>query len=277
MRIDLHCHSTHSDGSFDATTVAERAAGFGVELFCLTDHDTIAGYEETRAVLEPHGCAVLRGLELSCKEYGRTVHLLLYGLCEGEGLSRLRERLEAMGEQRRVRLQRICERLADLGIHLDADALLIRSHGRTAGRPDVARALVEAGVCSGPQEAFTRFLHDGGPADVPVDRWTVAEGLELGAAAGARMSLAHPHTLREFSLVRELYRRHRDRGLEGIEAHYGRYSKADRETWLRLAREFDVVATVGSDFHGEMTPDIARPGLEVPPAVAEPLCAWLGV
>lgn len=275
MRIDLHCHSTHSDGSYDATTVAERAAAFGVELFCLTDHDTIAGYEETRVVLEPRGCVVLRGLELSCKEYGRTIHLLVYGLREGDGLSQLRARLDVMGEQRRVRLAQICERLDRLGIHLDADALLVRTHGRTAGRPDVARALVEAGVCSGPQEAFTRFLHDGGPADVPVERLTVAEGLALGAAAGARMSLAHPHTLREFALVRELYRRHRDRGLEGIEAYYGRYSKAESEGWLRLAREFRLVATVGSDFHGEMTPDVSRPGVEVPPDVAEPLCAWI--
>lgn len=275
LRLDLHCHSTHSDGSFSATEVAEKAASFGVELFCLTDHDTLAGYEESHAVLSAKGCRVLRGLELSCKEYNRTIHLLLYGLSEGPGLEVLQRRLEEMGERRRERLRKICARLARLGIHLDADALIVKTHGRTAGRPDVARALVEAGVCSGPQEAFTRFLRDGGPADVPTDRLSVAQGLALGAAAGARMSLAHPHTLREFSLVRDLYRRHRDQGLEGIEAFYGRYARAESESWLRLAREFDLVATAGSDFHGEMTPDISRPGVELPKEVADPLYAWL--
>jgi len=275
VRLDLHCHSTHSDGSYPAAEVAARAAAFGVELFCLTDHDTFAGFDATRAVLEPHGCRVLRGLELSCREFGRTVHLLLYGLTPGEGLDALGGRLAAIDEQRRVRLRQICDRLAKLGVVLDADAILIRAHGRVAGRPDVARALVQAGVCSSPQEAFTRFLRDGGPADVPVDRIDVGVGVALARAAGARVSLAHPHTLQEFYLVRELYRRHRDAGLEGIEAYYGRYSRPENEAWLRLAREFDLVATAGSDFHGEMTPDVGQPGMRLEGEAAERLVAWL--
>lgn len=275
LRLDLHCHSTFSDGSFSASDVASRAAAFGVQLFCLTDHDTIGGYEATREVLEPTGCRVLRGLELSCKEYRRTIHLLVYDVQEGPGMDALVERLDVLGDQRKERLRQICERLARLGIHLDVEALLVRTHGRTAGRPDVARALVEAGVCSGPQEAFTRFLRDGGPADVPVDRLTVAHGLELARGAGAKVSLAHPHTLRDFSLVKDLFRRFRDAGLEGIEAYYGRYGRAESEAWLRLATELSLVPTTGSDFHGEMTPDVHRPGLDVPEVIAQPIYAWL--
>lgn len=277
MRLELHCHSTHSDGSFSAAEVARLAGEFGVRLFALTDHDTFAGYEETRDVLATRGTVVLRGLELSCKEYGRTVHMLLYGLAEGPGLDALQQRLETVGVQRRERLRAICGRLHRLGIPLDAEAILVRTHGKTAGRPDVARALVAAGVCSSPREAFTRFLHDGGPADVPVDRVSVSEGLALGRAAGARMSLAHPHTLGDFALVRDLFVRLRGDGLEGIEAYYGKHSRVEIETWLELARKLDLVPTGGSDFHGEMSPDVSRPGIELGDRASRRLCAWLGV
>jgi hypothetical protein len=275
LRLDLHCHSTHSDGSFPADEVARKASSFGVELFCLTDHDTCAGYEATRDELAGQRVRVLRGLELSCKEYDRTVHLLMYGLQDGPGLDALTERLDEIAATRRVRIRKICDRLRTLGVELDAERILIGTHGRTPGRPDVARALVEAGVCSGPREAFTRFLRDDGPAYVAVDRVSVAEGLELGRAAGARMSLAHPHAMREFSLVRDLFRRCRDQGLEGIEARYGKYGKAEAEGWLRLAQEFDLVVTGGSDFHGDMTPGISRPGIVMDDEEAQRLVKWL--
>lgn len=277
MRLELHCHSTHSDGSFPAAEVAASALRFGAELFCLTDHDTWNGFEETQNVFEGSGCRVLRGMELSCRAFGRTVHLLVYGITEGAGLEALSERIEAVQKDRRERIVAICHRLAELGIELDPDAILITAHGRTPGRPDVARALVAAKVCSSPQEAFTRFLRDGGPADVPVERLTVPEGVALARGAGARVSLAHPHTLGEYALVEELFSQHRDAGLEGIEAFYGKYGRAEREGWLRLARRRRLVVTGGSDFHGEMSPDVSRPTIEMPPNYAEPLAEWLGL
>jgi predicted metal-dependent phosphoesterase TrpH len=275
LRVELHCHSTFSDGSFAATEVAERAAKTGVKVFCLTDHDTCAGYDETRAVLEPLGITVLRGLELSCRANDRNVHVLLYGLVEGPGLDRLRERLDRVHEERCERLVAICARLQKLGITIDANALLARSHGRSPGRPDVARALVKAGVVKTPQDAFTRFLRDGGPADVTLDRLSVADGVALGAAAGAKASLAHPHTFGEYAQVRDMLRTHREHGLHGVEAFYGTYPRAETERWLRIADELDLVPTGGSDFHGEMNPAVTQPGILLPQATAERLCAWL--
>lgn len=277
MRVELHCHSTHSDGSFPADEVARRAAKTGVRLFCLTDHDTCAGYDETTAALHDVDCTVLRGLELSCREGNRNVHMLLYGLRDGEGLDALRARLDLVHIERRDRLVKICERLRRLGIHLDADQLLVSTHGRTAGRPDVAHALVAGGHCATPQDAFTRYLRDGGPADVPLQRLSVAEGLALGAAAGARASLAHPHTFGDLTAVRALFRKHRDAGLEGLEAFYGSYAKAQSEQWLTLVRELDLVATGGSDFHGVMNPAVTQPGIELVADRATRLCAWLGI
>lgn len=276
MRVELHCHSTHSDGSFAAAEVARRAAQTGVTLFCLTDHDTCAGYAATAGELAADGTRVLRGLELSCRENGRTVHVLLYGLREGAGLDALQERLDRIHAERSDRLRRICVRLAKLGIEIDADSLLSQTHGRTPGRPDVARALVRKGVVATPQEAFTRYLRDGGPADVPLERLSVADGLALGLAAGGRASMAHPHVYGDFDQVKALVVRHRELGLEGLEAYYGAYGRAESESWLRLCRSHDLVATGGSDFHGEMSPAVTQPGIELPAPVAERLLAWIG-
>jgi hypothetical protein len=216
-------------------------------------------------------------MELSCREFGRTVHVLLYGIDDGPGWDALGQRIDAIGEDRRDRIRRICARLRELGVELDADEILAGARDRTPGRPDVARALVGAGVCSSPREAFSRFLRDGGPADVPIPRVSVAEGVALGRAAGARAALAHPHTLGSISLVRELFVRLRDRGLEGIEAYYGRYARAETVAWLRLAHELDLVATGGSDFHGDMAPEVTRPGIELPVGRGRAIFDWLGL
>jgi 3',5'-nucleoside bisphosphate phosphatase len=275
MRLELHCHSTHSDGSCGAAEVATRAGKQGVELFCLTDHDTFAGYEETRAALP--GVTVLRGVELSCKHEGRTIHLLIYGVQDGPGADVLERRLLGVQDDRRGRLRAIIERLAELGVHLDGEQILRETAGRTPGRPDVARALVAAKAVRSMREAFDRYLHDNGPADVAFARISLGEGLELGRACGARMSLAHPHTLRSAALVAELYRKHRVDGLEGIEALYGRYAHAEREVWLRMARQMELIVTGGSDFHGDAMPEVLQPGIELHEPHASRLRDWLGI
>lgn len=275
--LELHCHSTLSDGSLSPEDLALQAHRFGARLFCLTDHDTVDGYERVKAVLEPRGCVVLRAVELSCRAFGRTVHLLAYGVNEGPGLAALRDRLRTINQERTARLRAICERLAKLGIELDADALVISTHGKTPGRPDVARALVQAGYCSSPKEAFTRFLHDGGPAYVSTTRLSVGEGLAIAKATGAQVSLAHPHTLGDHARVRELIRTHRQDGLDGLEALYGKYGRSEREGWLRVVKAFDLVATGGSDYHGVMSPDVPHPVIVLEDAYAHRIAAWLGV
>ena len=252
------------------------AAQRGVTLFCLTDHDTLAGHPATVGAFGA-GATVLHGMELSCREYDRTVHLLLYGVKPGAGQEALQRRLDRIGEDRRDRIHRICARLAAVGVTLDPSLILAGAHGRTPGRPDVAKALVAAKVCTSPREAFDRFLKDGGPADAPIERLGVDDALVLARDAGAKVSLAHPHTLGHPSLVRDLYVRFRDAGLEGIEAFYGRYARVESQAWLRLAREFALVATGGSDFHGDLTPDVSAPGIDLPRPHAERLLYWLGL
>jgi 3',5'-nucleoside bisphosphate phosphatase len=276
LRIELHCHSTCSDGSLPPERVAAMAAARSVRLFCLTDHDTLAGHPATTAAFT-RDATVLVGMELSCREYDRTVHLLCYGLRPGAGLHALQQRLDRIGEDRRDRIHRICARLSALGVRLDPTAILAGAHDRTPGRPDVARALVAAKVCTSPREAFDRFLKDGGPADAPIERLGVEDALVLVCAAGGKVSLAHPHTLGHPSLVRDLYVRFRDAGLRGIEAFYGRYARVESQAWLRLARELQLVPTGGSDFHGDLMPDVPQPGIDFPREHTGRLLEWLDV
>ena len=275
MRIELHCHSTCSDGSLEPEVLGDRVEARGAKLFCLTDHDTLAGCE--RAGARVPGAHVLRGLELSCKAAGKTLHLLMYGVEPGPGEDALRERLARIDTQRRERMEQILDKLEGLGVMLDRDKIRARSHGRTPGRPDVAAALVEAGVCNSMRQAFDRFLKDDGPAYVAVDRVSLKEGLALGRACGAKMSVAHPHSLRSFALVEDLFVRHRALGLEGIEAGYGKYGDAEREHWSRLAESLDLVVTGGSDFHGAAAPTVPEPVIDFPEPQAQRLLDWLGV
>ncbi len=273
MRVDLHCHSTVSDGSRTPSELAGLAAAREVALFCLTDHDSADGYPATAERL---GAArARRGVELSCREAGGPVHLLLYDR-GGGGWARIADELVALKEARRHRVRDIAARLEQLGFRVDAEAILRGAGVRAVGRPDVARALVASGQMSSVREAFNRLLHDGGPGDVPIRRLGVGDGLELARAGGCRVALAHPHQLGA-SAAHQLVRRYRDAGLDGIEAYYAIYDRGERRSWVALARTERLVVTAGSDYHGDVLPQVTTVGVDLPEELARPLCDWLEV
>lgn len=263
--VELHCHSTASDGEAAPREVAARAQARGVELFALTDHDSCLGSDE--AVVE--GARVVRGVELSCDDGGRTVHILAYD--RGGDWSMLTARLAEVREARRRRFRVMVAKLEQRGVYLDGEALLAAAGERTIGRPDLAKAMVASGAASSFKDAFRRHLYDNGPVDVAQRELTVVEALSLGRAAGARMSLAHPHLYGDRGT--ELLRRHRDDGLSGVEAFYGAYDPPERNHWIEVARHFGLVCTGGSDFH--KTGD-NPPGIQLSAQFAEPLLEWLG-
>lgn len=272
MRVDLHSHSTCSDGSLAPEAVLELAEAAGVELYCLTDHDTCAG--SAAVARAARSARILRGVEISCHEDGRTVHVLCYDTGAGDW-GPVETKLGELQVRRRRRVHDMCARLEQLGIRIDPDAIVAGAAGRSVGRPDVARALVAAGAVRSMGEAFDRYLHDGGPADVPVARLSVADGLVLGRAAGARMALAHPH--QHGPRAEAMVRRYRDEGLDGLEVFYGTYDAGERRRWLEVATRYDLVATAGSDFHGAPMPAVKRPGMELPEPHATRLREWLGL
>lgn len=267
MRFELHCHSTCSDGTETPAQVAARAAARGVEVFALTDHDTCAG---AAAVALP-GARVVRGVEMSCDDNGRTIHVLAYD--RGGDWAPLEARLDAVRAARVNRLRVMAARLEHRGVRLDVDALLAQAGSRAVGRPDLARAMVAAGAASSMKDAFSRHLYDNGPVDVPHAALPITEALALGRAAGAAMALAHPHLYDERGVA--LLRAHRDAGLTGVEAFHGMYDARERGRWLAVADQLGLVCTGGSDWHG---PDdsIAQPGVDLPPERSDALVRWLG-
>lgn len=269
----MHCHSTASDGADAPDEVGRRAAAGGLDLFCLTDHDTCAGWDAAAAAYGSAGAA-LCGVEVSTVDHGRTVHLLFYDAGPAGGWASLDEQLADQARARHRRMREMLARLAARGIPLALADVEAEAAGAVLGRPHLARALVRAGHVSSIGEAFDRWLGDGGAADVPLARLGVAEALDLARAAGARVSLAHPHTLGPVRAA-DLLRRHRAAGLEGLEAWYGAYSPREREEWLAMARDLDAAVTAGSDYHG--IADLPGVGIDLPEPYASRLLAWLGL
>ena len=265
MRFELHCHSTCSDGSEPPERVAARAAERGVEVFALTDHDTCAGSAVTVT-----GARVVRAVERSCDDRGRTVHVLAFD--RGGDWAILEARLTAVREARRNRVRVMAARLQLRGITLDVEPLLGAADRRSIGRPDLARALVAVGAASSIKDAFARHLYDGGPVDVPHSALPLAEAIELGAAAGAALSLAHPHLYDDRAAA--YLRRYQPAGLTGIEAYYGPYDPRERARWLGLADQLHLVCTGGSDWHGPEASN-AQPGIDLPADRSAALLAWL--
>jgi hypothetical protein len=266
MRWELHCHSTCSDGTEEAARVAARAAERGVAVFALTDHDTCAA-----TGLAVEGARSIRAVEMSCDDDGRTVHVLAYD--RGGDWASLEARLEVVRVARKNRLRVMAARLEQRGVKLDVEALVAEADRRSVGRPDLARAMVAAGAATSMKDAFARHLYDGGPVDVPHDALPIVDALAAGRAAGAAMSLAHPHLYDERAAP--MLKRLSPEGLTGIEAFYGVYDPRERSRWIVLADQLGLVCTGGSDWHG---PEEANGpvGVDLPDARSDALLRWLG-
>ncbi|MEO7729645.1 MAG: hypothetical protein ABIY55_01630, partial [Kofleriaceae bacterium] len=185
----------------------------------------------------------------------------------------LEARLEAVREARRNRLRVMAARLAHRGITIDIEALVAQADRRSIGRPDLARAMVAVGAATSMKDAFARHLYDGGPVDVPHRALPLREAIELGQAAGAALSLAHPHLYDQHSA--HYLRRYKACGLTGIEAYYGAYDPRERGRWIALADQLGLTCTGGSDWHGPEAPN-AQPGVDLPDDRSAALLAWLG-
>lgn len=266
MRFELHCHSTMSDGAESPAEVVARAQARAIDVFALTDHDRC-----TRVVVP--GARVLRGVEISCHEptSGRTIHVLAYDRAtDGNAKwSALEAELAKVCEARRHRLRTMAAKLEQRGIRIDVEPLLEGAQGRAVGRPDLARAMVAAGYATSFKDAFDRHLFDGGPVDIPNRSLVLADALALGRAAGAAMSLAHPHLYDHLGV--KLLRAHKADGLQGVEAYYAAYDARERARWIELADELGLVCTAGSDSH---EPSTAH-GVDLPPDRATALADWL--
>ena len=244
MRIDLHVHSTASDGTLSPAAVVAEARAHGVGILALTDHDTMGGVAEALAAGEAEGVRVIPGVELNTDSPAGEVHVLGYCIPpEDEAFTAL---LERRSRARIERAHKMVQRLHELGMPIAFDHVLRLAGGGNIGRPHVARALVEAGYARNVREAFDRWLYRGGPAYVPRDRLTPEEAIAAVKAAGGVPVLAHPGRIADQSVIEELIAA----GLEGLECFYPEHSPEQTERYLALARKHGLLVTGGTDFHG---------------------------
>lgn len=255
MRIDLHSHTTASDGLKAPEELARLAKEAGVDLLAVTDHDTTEGVAEAAREGAKLGLRVIPGIEMSSRFEDREVHVLGIGIDPAHGP--LQERLTDMRAKRRERVGRICEALAGLGVKLDPADVLAEAKGKSVGRKHIARAMLKRGLVPNLQAAFDRYLADGGPAHVPSSELSPAEAAGLIHRAGGVAVLAHPHFFEDDDRVRRVL----DAApIRGLEVHHRYWRPQKYLAYLAMARQRDLIVTGGSDYHGDDNAKNARPG-----------------
>jgi hypothetical protein len=249
--IDLHTHSTASDGQYAPSDVAARVARAGTVAWALTDHDTVAGLLPAAAAARDLNVRFVPGIELSALLDEREVHVLGHFIDAVH--PELRDFEDMLAQHRRGRVRRIVGLLAQNGVSVTEEAIVACSGGKTIGRPHVARAMVEAGAVSTVKEAFDRFLGDGRPCYVGRFRLTVEDAVAMIRRAGGVATLAHPGP----SKVQPLeLRRLRAMGFDGVEAAHPDQPPEQAARFREVAEAVDLVCTAGTDFHGEIvSPD----------------------
>ncbi len=275
MRIDLHCHSTASDGTEPPAEVVRRARQAGLDVLALTDHDTLAGLAAARQALPP-GLDLVTGMELSCRLEGHSVHMLCYGLDRAEG-SELAAECAAIVTARRGRARSMVDRLRELGVGITWPQVEALAIGGVVGRPHIARAMVAAGAIARPEQAFTpEWIGTGGRAYVSRYALDPVRALGLAAEAGGATVLAHPGAAsRGWKIPDETVSRLARAGLAGLEVWHPGHDAAERNRLGALAASLGLIPTGGSDDHGALTGH--RIGTETcPPESYERLMARCG-
>ncbi len=276
MPVDLHLHSTRSDGTDPPHEVVALAAAAGLGAVALTDHDTLDGVAEARAAADRHGIRLIPGTELSVEWPTGTMHMLVYFLEPVSGP--LQDRLEAIRQARAARNHRILERLAHHGIVIDHADVAAEAGGGVIGRPHIAALLVARGHVDDMTEAFDRWLARGRPGYVDRTRLGAHEAIGLARESGALPVIAHPHTL---GVAADDYRRAFEElaaaGLAGVESYYSEYEPSLRDHLAGLCARLGLIATGGSDYHGRYKPGLGvgtgRGDLQVPDRVLADLDA----
>jgi 3',5'-nucleoside bisphosphate phosphatase len=251
MRIDLHTHSSFSDGTDTPSELVGKARAVGLDVVGLTDHDTFDGLDEAVAVGERLGVHVVRGMELSCSRRGSSVHVLAYGADAASPA--LAAEMARVRDGRLGRLAGVLAKLAELGVPVsEAEVMAQVGESPSVGRPHIADALIEAGHVRDRQEAFDRFLADGGPAHVHRYTIEVDRGIDLVHEAGGLAVIAHPWGRgREHVLPpRVLEALVRDHGLDGVEVDHQDHDFDARRRLRTLADSLGLLATGSSDYHG---------------------------
>jgi len=263
--IDLHLHTTASDGRCTPAELVERAARAGLTVMAVTDHDTTAAVSEVADAGRARGIEVVAGIEITAVEDGRDIHMLGYFVDPAD--VQLSGFLSRQRTQRIERVQAVGDRLAQLGMPIDVTPLVAQAAqegGRSIGRPQIARAMIAAGYVADSREAFDRWLATGRPAFVPRGGPSPEHVMAIVHAAGGLVSLAHPGQTAVDPRIGDYVRA----GLDALEVYHPDHDQASTAKYREVASRLKLLATGGSDFHGDPSH-----GWE-PGAVTLPADAW---
>jgi hypothetical protein len=277
--IDLHCHSTFSDGSLTPEELVAEAERIGLTALALTDHDCLAGLERFLAAGAGKRIRLVPGIELSVDCAFGTMHMLGYWMRADD--PELNAQLEWVRDGRAMRNREILRKLNELGMPVTWEEVKAAAGDGVVGRPHFAQVMLAKGYAKDKAEVFDKWLGDGKPAYADRPRLTAERAIELIRGAGGVAVLAHPFTLRiGKESMAKLIAGLAAAGLGGMECYYSEHSADLTKEFLALAEANGLVATGGSDFHGEMSPGVSLGtgfgGLNVPDEVVDRLGALLG-
>lgn len=253
--IDLHAHTAASDGTLTPTQLVQMAAAKGLQALAVTDHDTLAGLEEARSAGGDSGVEVVNGIELGIEHSGR-FHLL--GYCFDASDPALNDRLVYLQQFRANRNRKMVEKMQEHGLDITWEDVEAEAGGDLIARPHMALAMMRKGIVATPQEAFDRYLRDGGPVHVPKIKMTDEEAIGLVRGAGGVPVMAHPLTLKmeNWETLEAELKRLKDLGLGGVETYYSQHSPEETRRISEMADRLGLLKTGGSDFHGAPKPNV---------------------
>ena len=244
MFADLHLHTNFSDGTYSPEDLVAQAQQHGLEAIALTDHDSVEGCPRTAVACAAAGIEFIAGTELTAEQDGNELHILGYFIDTLH--PRLLTQIARFQMVRQNRIREMVARLNGLKVPLSAEAVFALANCRAPGRPHVARALVQAGLCANLDEAFERFLKKNRPAWVPKFKMIGQEAIDLIHQAGGVAVLAHPGLNRTDKVIPNLV----EAGMDGLECFHTKHSQATAKHYLELAGRFHLLVTGGSDCHG---------------------------
>ena len=270
MAVDLHIHSTASDGTMAPEAIVDEADRLGLTAVAITDHDELSGVEAGQRRARELGVPFIPAVEINATYHKAEVHILGYWIDPGDAL--LQRKLQQIREVRLVRAERIVKLLQQMGAKIELDDVLQAAGPGSVGRPHVAEALVRAGVCAAPQQAFARYIGKGRPAYVRREKPACTEAIDIIRAASGCPVLAHPGLVTGHPrIVKEIAAL----GAKGVEAYHPKHSPARVESILAQAESLGLLVTGGSDSHGPGGTDPVPIGAgDVPDSCVEALEEW---
>ena len=265
VKVDLHLHTTHSDGTLSPRQLVDLCASRGLKAIAISDHDSTEGIPEALAAATRHDVEIIRAIELSTDVPGAEIHMLGYFVNTDD--HPFQDLLKKFRNGREDRGRKMVEKLNALGIDISWEQVERIADGASVGRPHIAQAMVERGYMKYKKDAFDQYLGRNGPAYVERMRLKPEDAVKVLVDNGALPVMAHPlyYERKDMTKLRTTVANLKDAGMVGLEVYYGEFSGEEVEMLKGLAQELGLVPCGGSDYHASGNPGEIQPGSAGPP------------